>query len=192
MIAFESPVAAALNHLLGAEPWARERLAPFAGETLELRFPVLPALRFLVAADGRLSLAPAEAQASLALAFGPTVLPALLKGEDHFMRAVEVSGDASFANAVLFLFRNLRWDAEEDLARLIGDAPAHRLAGAARGFAAWHGEALARIAENLLDYAIEEQRLLADRAGFEEFRGAVSQLRDALERIEKRVERLAG
>ena len=37
---FESPVAAALNHLLEAESWARERLAPFAGETLELREPI--------------------------------------------------------------------------------------------------------------------------------------------------------
>jgi len=192
MIAFESPVAAALNHLLGAEPWARERLAPFAGETLELHFPVLPALRFAVAADGRLALAPAEAQPSLAIAFGPAALPALLKGEDHFMRAVEVSGDPGFANAVLFLFRHLRWDAEEDLARLVGDGPAHRFAEAARGFAAWHGDALARLAENLMDYAVEEQRLLADRGGFEEFRGAVSRLRDALERLEKRVERLAG
>ena len=34
-----------LNRLLDAEPWARERLAPFAGETLELRAPPLPALR---------------------------------------------------------------------------------------------------------------------------------------------------
>ena len=54
---FESPIAAALNHLLESEPWARERLAPFAGEALELRAPPLPALRFLVAADGRLSAA---------------------------------------------------------------------------------------------------------------------------------------
>jgi hypothetical protein len=50
---FESPVAAALNHLLESETWARERLAPFAGEALELRAPPLPALRFLIAADGR-------------------------------------------------------------------------------------------------------------------------------------------
>ena len=34
---FESPFAAGLNHLLESESWARERLAPFAGETIELR-----------------------------------------------------------------------------------------------------------------------------------------------------------
>lgn len=191
MIAFESPVAVALNHLLGAEPWARERLAPFAGETLELRLPVLPALRFAVASDGRLRPASDEAQASLVLSFGPGVLPALLKGEDHFMRAVEVSGNASFANEVLFLFRHLRWDAEEDLARLVGDAPAYRIAAGAREFAAWHKDALARLAENFMDYAVEERQLLARRVEFEQLRGEILQLRDALERLEKRIERLA-
>ena len=191
MIAFESAVAAALNHLLGAEPWARERLAPFAGETLELRLPVLPALRFAVVSDGRLRPASDEGQASLVLSFGPGVLPALLKGEDHFMRAVEVSGNTSFANEVLFLFRHLRWDAEEDLARFIGDAPAVRMAAGAREFAAWHKDALARLAENFMEYAVEERQLLARRVEFEELRGAVLQLRDALERLEKRIERLA-
>lgn len=191
MIAFESPVAAALNHLLGAEPWARERLAPFAGETLELRLPALPALRFAVVSDGRLRPASDEGQASLVLSFGPGVLPALLKGEDHFMRAVEVSGSASFANEVLFLFRHLRWDVEEDLARFVGDAPAYRIAATAREFAAWHKDALARLAENFMDYAVEELQLLARRAEFEQLRGALLQLRDALERLEKRIERLA-
>lgn len=191
MIAFESPVAAALNHLLAAEPWARARLAPFAGETLELRFPVLPALRFAVASDGHLRPASHEGQACLAMTFGPGVLPALLKGEDHFMRAVEVSGNASFANEVLFLFRHLRWDAEEDLARFVGDAPAVRIAAAGREFAAWHKDALARLAENFMEYVVEERHLLARRVEFEQLRGAVLQLRDALERLEKRVERLA-
>ena len=34
-----------LNRLLAAEPWARERLAPFAGEGIEVRAPLLPSLR---------------------------------------------------------------------------------------------------------------------------------------------------
>jgi ubiquinone biosynthesis protein UbiJ len=38
-----------LNRLLAAEPWARLRLAPFAGETVELRAPPLHGL----AGEGR-------------------------------------------------------------------------------------------------------------------------------------------
>ena len=191
MIVLESPVAAALNHLLEAEPWARERLAPFAGETLDLHLPALPAMRLSVAPDGRLSPASEGGQASLTMRLGPEALAALLKGQDHFLRAVELSGNARFANEVLFLFRHLRWDAEEELAQLIGDAPAHRIAGMARDFAAWQKDALARLAESFIDYAVEEKRLLVRRADFEESRRGVARLRDALERLEKRVERLA-
>ena len=55
MLTFESPFAAALNRLLQSEPWARERLRPFASETLELRAPPLPQLRFTITAEGGLA-----------------------------------------------------------------------------------------------------------------------------------------
>jgi len=42
--------------------------------------------------------------------------------------AVEVSGDAALATDVSWLMDNLRWDMQDDLARLIGQAPAHELA----------------------------------------------------------------
>lgn len=191
MITLELLFAAALNHLLEAEPWARERLAPFAGETFELRSPPLPSLSFSVAGDGCLRPAGEAEPRSLTLTLGPEALAALLKGEDHFLRAIEISGNARFANEVLFLFRHLRWDAEEDLASVLGDAPAHRLAGWARDFAASQKDALARLADSFMEYAVEEQRLLVRRSGFEEVERGVAQLRDALERLEKRVERLA-
>src|SRR6186997_1727700 len=121
---FESPFAAALNHLLEAESWARERLAPFAGETIELRAVPLPVLRFAVAADGRLAPAAAGAAAALTISAGPGALAAALQGEEQLMRAVEVAGNAQLAAEVMFLVRHLRWDAEEDAARLIGDVAA--------------------------------------------------------------------
>ena len=49
--------------------------------------------------------------------------------------AVKIEGDVQLAAEIGWLAENLRWDAEEDLSRLIGDAPAHTLAGAARGLA---------------------------------------------------------
>jgi ubiquinone biosynthesis protein UbiJ len=41
---------------------------------------------------------------------------------------VRVEGDVQLAAEVNWLIDHVRWDAEEDLARLIGDAPAHTLA----------------------------------------------------------------
>jgi ubiquinone biosynthesis protein UbiJ len=187
MVAFESPFVLALNRLLEAEPWARERLAPFAGETVELRAPPLPALRFAIEESGRL--APGT-QPNLTITLRADSLPALLRGEEHFMRTVQIEGNARFAQEVLHLVRHLRWDFEEDLSKVFGDATAHAMAGAVRSFAAWHVDAARRLGEGLMEYAVEESRLLAPRAQFAAFGGEVARLRDALERLEKRIERL--
>ncbi len=194
MATFESPFAAALNYLLESEPWARERLMPFAGEGLELRAPPLPALRFTIAADGKLAAGgPRPGPASrpaLVITVGPGALAAALKGEEHLLRAVEVAGNARLAGEVMFLFRHLRLDAEEEAARLVGDVAAHRLAGIARGAAAWHADAARRVAEALVEYATEEKPLLVKRGELEEVATAHARLRDGLDRLEKRLGRL--
>jgi len=188
----EPPVTVALNHLLDAEQWARERLSAFAGAIVELRFPLLPPMRLAITEAGRLWPAGREIAASLVLTFGPEVVPALIRGEDHLARAVHTEGDPKLAGEMLFLVRHLRWDAEEDLARVLGDVAAHRLATVARDLFAAQREALARTAENLADYVLEERQLVAHPASFEEHRVAVAGLRDAIERLDKRVDRLAG
>lgn len=187
---FSAMLIAALNHLLEADPALRERLAPFAGEVLDLRAPPLPTLRLAIAEGGRLAPAPSDAEPSLTITLGPGALAAAARSEDHVLREVEISGNARLATAVMFLFRHLRWDAEEDLSRLIGDAAAHRVAGAARGFAALHVEAARRIAEGFVEYALEEKPILVSRPGMEALAGATARLRDDLERLEKRLQRL--
>ena len=72
------------------------------------------------------------------------------------MRVIDVSGNAKLAAEVLVLVRHLRWDAEEDLARVIGDVAAHRLAGWASGFVAWQRDAIARLADSAMEYVLEE------------------------------------
>lgn len=194
----ESPFAAALNHLLESEAWARERLAPFAGEVIELRAPPLPALRVAIAADGRLlpasdgRLAPAspEVASALVITASPGALVAAAQGEELLLRALDVAGNARLASEVMFLFRHLRWDVEEELSKWVGDLAAHRLAGVARGFAAWHADAARRVAGSLVEYAAEEKRLLVRPAELAELAAAQARLRDALERLEKRVARL--
>jgi len=178
----------ALNHLLEAEPWARERLAPFAGQTVELRSPPLPPLRVIVLPGGLVEAGGEDP--ALTITVKPDALSNLARGEEHFMRSVEVSGDPAFAAEVMTLVRHLRWDMEEDLSKLFGDIAAHRLANAARDLAAWHAEAARRLVESLADYAVEEERILIPRADMERFAAEVARLRDAVERLEKRLQRL--
>lgn len=182
------PFSFGLNRLLEAQPWARERLAPFAGMTLELRAPPLPVLRFVILPGGRLEAGGEDP--ALVVTLRPQALPALMQSEEHFMRSVEVTGDTRLASEVLTLMRHLRWDAEEDLSRLVGDAAAHRLMALARSFAAWQADALRRMAETLADYAVEEKRVLVSTRELGEFSEQIIRLRDAVERLEKRVRSL--
>jgi ubiquinone biosynthesis accessory factor UbiJ len=177
-----------LNHLLEAEDWARLRLAPFAGETVELRAPPLPALRLRILPGG--TVAAGEADPGLVMTLRPELFAALARGEEHALRAVSVEGNAKLAAEVLVLARHLRWDAEEDLSRFIGDIAAHRLAEAGRAFAAWHLDAAQRLAAAVADYATEEKQVLARRADLEALGESLARLRDAIARLEKRIERL--
>jgi ubiquinone biosynthesis protein UbiJ len=55
---------------------------------------------------------------------------------------MEIQGDAALAAEVGWLAENLRWDIEDDLARIVGDAPAHQLARVMR----WGVDAARRLA----------------------------------------------
>jgi ubiquinone biosynthesis accessory factor UbiJ len=183
------PFSFALNHLLAAEPWARERLAPFAGETIELRGPPFPPLHFVILPGGTLEAGGGDP--ALTITLTPQALLSLARGPEHFARALEVAGDPRLAAEVSALARHLRWDVEEDLSKLLGDVAAHRIADTGRALARWHVDAARRLVDSLADYAVDEKRMLMARPEVDEFAAAVARLRDALERLEKRVERLA-
>ena len=190
MTTIESPIAAALNRLLENEAWARERLVPFSGETVEFAFPPLPALRLGIEIDGRVRPAARDAAPSLLVRLGPDSAAAFLRGEDHFMRAIDVSGNAKLASEVLVLVRHLRWDIEEDFARILGDVAAHRLVGWLRDFAGWQRDAFMRFADSAIEYVVEERRMLVPRGEFEAHVAAVARLRDALARLDQQLRRI--
>jgi ubiquinone biosynthesis protein UbiJ len=180
----------ALNHLLRQQAWARARLAPFAGEIVEIAAGPLPRIKLAIAADGLVGAAPPEAAASLLVTLKPEAPAAFARGEEHFLRAVEVSGNARLATEVMALARELRWDFEEDLSRLVGDVAAHRAAEGLRALAGWQRDTLRRLAEGFADYAAQETRLLVARAELDALARGTSELRDGLERLEQRMRRL--
>ncbi len=183
------PVVAFLNHLLEDAPWARARLAPFVGRTTRVVVPPLPDLGFVVREDGRLAVSDAP-EAQLVVTLRPAAVPLLLRRDEALLGEVEFSGDAELAAALQFLFRNLEWDFEEDLARVVGDVAAHRLAAAARSLVAWQQDAAERAGRNLAEYLTEEAGVLAQPAALARFGREVDDLRDATDRLAQRLERL--
>lgn len=124
-----------------------------------------------------------------------TVLPDALAaafegGSAAAMKHVRIGGDAEFATTLGRLAEHLRWDPEEDLARLLGDAPAHRIALTARSVVDHAGRASRGLLGSLAEYLLDEKPQLVRQRALEEFAREVSVLREDTERLEKRLERL--
>lgn len=121
-----------LNHVLMQEPQAQDRLQRQKGRVVQLKLGVF-ALYLLVTAAGLLDRAPAAAKPDLVLTVPmdspQSVVQAVMTGKTP---PVNIEGDVQLAAEVGWLADNLRWDVEEDLSRIIGDAPAHAVAEAAR------------------------------------------------------------
>jgi ubiquinone biosynthesis protein UbiJ len=182
-------MARAVNHVLRTAPLAMERLRKHAGRTVA--FHVGPAdATFTIQTTGEVADAVADAQPHLEVRISPFLLPRLAMGEEAALRGIEMAGDMELAQEISFLARNLDWDFEEDLSRAVGDIAAHRIAGAVRAFRNGSREAVSRIAQGAAEYWTEESPLIASRVKVEDFVSGVSHLRDAIERLEKRVERL--
>jgi len=83
-------------------------------------------------------------------------------------------------------------DVEEALARGLGDIAAHRLVGAARQAAALGADAGGRLLEGLVEYALEQKRLLVTRAELDALNDAARTLGERLQSLEQRIDRLGG
>jgi ubiquinone biosynthesis accessory factor UbiJ len=180
------PVTAAINHVLRSAPLALERLRKHAGRTVA--FYVGPArLAFTVQTTGEVEAALPAAAPDLQVRISPFLLPRIAAREEAAFHDIAMEGDMELAQDVSFLFRHLTWDVEEDLSRITGDIAAHRIVGAARGAARWGGEAALRGAQGLAEYWTEEAGLIASRVKVHGFLRDVAELREAIDRLDKRI-----
>ena len=182
------PFTTIVNHVLSRESWARERLLPFAGKRVRVRTALAD---FLLQIDAEGYFRAVQAgEVDLELEMPIDAWFALINKDEAAMRAIRIHGDTELAAALQFLFLNVRWDVEEDLSRVVGDVAAHRMVEGGRAFMQWQRDSAQRLGENLAEYWREEARLLAPRAEVESFVAATADLRDALARLEKRIDKL--
>lgn len=185
------PILYGLNHLLGQAAWARDRLKTYAGRHARLGLgPVV--LDLAINADGLFESAAAEKEPDVSIALpNDAPLRMVQGGVAEVMKGAQVTGAADLADALGFVLRNLRWDAEEDLSRIVGDIAAHRLVKGAESFVAWQKDATARLTENLTEYLLHENPQLVKDADFRGFSDEVAALRAQVDALEKRLAKRA-
>lgn len=178
-----------LNHLIQSESWAQERLRHHAGAKLHVEAGGLN-VRLIIDDGGRFQAGDSSTPPDVTLSLpADSALGVLLDRENAFS-SVKLGGSAEIAESLAFVFRNLKWDAEADLATIIGDIPARRLTMIGHSAVSGLQKGIVRAAENAREYAVEESGLLATDGEIAAFGQAVDELRDRLARLEKRIARL--
>ena len=183
-----SPLAAALNTLLDAQPGALARLQRHSGKTLRLVLPVLP-LNLTLNEAGRFSPAPSadETEPALTLTPMPSALPLLING-GKLADLFHVEGDGLFAADLSGALAEFDWVLA--LRPYLGDIAASRVDQLLRGVFAWREQAHANAGRNLAEYAIYEQALLAEPHATRAFVNEVDTLREDVDRLAARLKML--
>ena len=121
-----------LNHILMQETEATQRLARQKGSVVLMQWRLF-SIKLVATPAGLLDIATPESKPDLVLLVTETsplaLVQTVLRGDKPTVR---IEGDVQLAAEVNWLVDHVRWDVEEDLSRVIGDAPAHALAGVAR------------------------------------------------------------
>ncbi len=184
-----TPAVATINHLLAQEAWARDALKRHAGKEACIDTGHLQ-LRLRVARDGMLEAGSGQGPANVTIRMKLTDLPLIAANRERAMSYVKIEGDAEFANAISALSKDLRWDAEHDLERVVGPLGARRIAEGGRSLAGGVLNGGRRLAENVAEFLLEEQPVLVRPAQVQGFAADVARLRDDVERASKRIAKL--
>jgi ubiquinone biosynthesis protein UbiJ len=101
-----------------------------------------------------------------------------------------LNGDINVAEGFADLFRHALPEPEALLADWVGDMPAHAAGQAARRIGSWAGRAERAFEQNFAEYLQEENPTLVPPALARHFSTEIDRIRDAVDRVERRVELL--
>jgi len=184
-----------LNRSLPRSPRAQELCIALKGRTVRIEARGPGWTLFIESLGTSLRLvkndAPREPDAEIA---GSLISLAALAGRDPetvIQRGdVSIRGDAEVAQKFRELAMLLRPDIEEELARLVGDTPAHQAMRLARMAGDFGRRAMRTGVRNAAEYFAHERGDLVPRAEAEDFYRGVERLREDLDRLDARAQLL--
>lgn len=177
----------AINHLIEQEKWARDLLLRHDRKIVgvELSFG---SFRLLIQ-DGLLQDAKQEdIENSVSLEISQDAFWAFVKdGKAAAMKFIRISGDVDLAADLNRLLAELRWEAEEDLSKLIGDATSRRIMVESKKFFTQANNAVEDLKSGVRDFFVNERNILLGANQFKDFKSEIRLLRDQLDRAEKKL-----
>jgi ubiquinone biosynthesis protein UbiJ len=182
---------APLNHILLSESWAKRRLQPHIGKTIQICVSPFLNATLTVQESGELLAAANNSNIDTTATFTLGLLPRLLTHDEGAYSEISISGDDSFAEELIYISNNLHWDVEQELSKITGDIFAHRIVQTSQDIKCWHSETAENLSAALTEYWLEEQPLLAKSSHTKEFITDVNALSNEMEQLEIRVEEIS-
>lgn len=188
------PVANVLNRNIRATTPAQELCEKLDGTIVAVRVRDTSLATWFIIHDDFLELAAdCDAEPDVVIT-GSIITLARMAGEPGVgaLRdgSLELTGDAHIADDFQQLLEYAKPDIEEELSSVIGDAAAHRLGEIARGMGGWANSARSTMGANIREYLQEESRDVPSRYEVDRHADNVGALRDDVDRLEARVNRL--
>ena len=185
------PVATLINRQIKATTPAREICEDIEGSVVAIRVrDSALATYFHIHADhisltGQFSDEPDVVITGSLLSLGKLATPSATEAIRD--GSVELHGDARVVQSFQRLLQYGKPDLEEELSNIIGDSATQQLSEFGKRLMGWGEQAGATIRQNVSEYLQEENKAVPSRFELEEFRSAVSSIRDDVARFEARL-----
>ncbi len=131
-----------------------------------------------------------EGKADVAIKGTPSALLGMISAEKIGAGDVEINGNVGLAKKFQSILRDVEIDWEEYLSQFVGDIAAHKIGNFLRRVSRFAKESGKTIGMDISEYLRYEKQALLDKSEVDEFNQAVDNIRDDVERLQKRLERL--
>lgn len=187
---------AALNRYIALDPEGAARLVPLHGRLIAIELAGFGTrLTLIPGPDGLQVFGAYEGEPDCLLRGSPLALARMglaeRKEDRLFGGEVQVEGDTRLAQEFGAFIAGLDVDWEEQFSRLVGDPIAHQVGSRLRSVGDWGRQSSNTLTQDLKEYLQEEGRLVPTAYEVQGFLDRVDTLRDDVERLEARIERLA-
>ncbi len=180
-----------VNKLLSLDEETLDALATLEGDVVEIdvlntnvRLFILPSARGLTLASTY------EDKADVSIKGSPAALLGMITAEKVGAGDVEIIGNVGSAHKLQSILKKMDVDWEEYLSQIIGDIAAHKVGNFLRGMSQLAKASAKTIGLDISEYLRYEKEALLDKSELDEFNHAVDKVRNDVERLQKRMERL--
>jgi ubiquinone biosynthesis protein UbiJ len=192
-----SPLNLFINQFINLDPDYNQLLTPLIGKTIRLEILQPKFTVFITFTGTALTLhSQLDAVADCTIR-GSAFALLCLSRQSHKTAAlaqgdVEILGDLNLAQHLNTLNTELNIDWEEQLSKFVGDFAAFKIGSALRKVWNWKQQCFDTLSQNLNEYLHEEACVLPPSMALNDFFDDIDTLKNDLERLSARFERLLG